>query len=134
MLRIIALLIVIMMLVAPDIGSTASVKPASGVVKKVLENGITVLVKESKANEIISLQLFMRMGARHERDEEAGVSRLLQQSVLKGTESRTAEDIASEIESVGGRIESGTTKETGFIRLTALRLRTLAGKRISEGE
>jgi zinc protease len=117
MLRIIALLIAAVTLVAPCVGSAASVKPASGVVKNVLENGLTILVKESKANEVISVQLFTRMGARHEKDEEAGVSELLQQSVLKGTESRTAEDIANEIESVGGRIESGTTKETGFIRL-----------------
>jgi predicted Zn-dependent peptidase len=118
MLRIVALLVTILMFAAPDIGSAAGAKPASGVVKKVLENGLTILVKESKANEIVSMQLFSRMGAKHESDEEAGVSRLLQQSMLKGTENRTAEDIATEIESVGGRIESGTTKETGYIQLT----------------
>ncbi len=118
MYRIIALLVAVVMLVTPDIGSAGGAKPADGVMKKVLENGLTILVKESKANEIVSVQLFLRMGAKHESDEEAGVSGLLQQSILKGTETRTAEDIANEIESVGGRLESGTTKETGFIQLT----------------
>jgi len=118
MFRIIALLALVIVLVAPELATAAGVSPASGVVKRVLENGLTILVKESNANEIVSVQLFMSMGSKYETDQEAGVSRLLQQSVVKGTKNRTAEDIANEIESVGGRLESGTTKETGFIQLT----------------
>jgi zinc protease len=93
-------------------------KLTAGVTKKVLGNGITILVKESKANDVVAVQLVLGMGSKFESDKEAGISRLLQQCMLKGTKTRTAEQIADAIESVGGRINAGSTKEVGFIQLT----------------
>jgi hypothetical protein len=90
------------------------VKPSAGVEKTVLANGLTVLVKPSTANDIVSVQLLVGMGPKFESDAEAGISRLLQQSLLKGTGARTAEEIANEVESVGGRVNSGSTKEVAF--------------------
>ncbi|UCF78098.1 MAG: insulinase family protein [Candidatus Eiseniibacteriota bacterium] len=118
MLRVIALVAAVAVLSSAAPAEVAGAKPASGVEKTVLETGLTVLVKESDANDVVSVQLFAGMGAKYESDGEAGVSGLLQQCILKGTKSRTAEDIVNEIESVGGRLESGTTKETGFVQLT----------------
>ena len=94
------------------------VKPSAGVQKTVLDNGLTILVKPSDANDIVSVQLLLGMGPRYESDAEAGISRLLQQSLLKGTGTRTAEQIANEVESVGGRVNSGSTKEVGFVSFT----------------
>jgi len=93
-------------------------KLTAGVTKKVLGSGVTVLLRESKANEIVAVQLALGMGAKFESDDEAGISRLLQQSMLKGTKTRSAEEIANEIESAGGRINVACTKETGIIQLT----------------
>lgn len=93
-------------------------KPSAGVQKTVLPNGLTVLVKPSEANEIVSVQLVLGMGSKFESDSEAGISRLVQQSLLKGTGTRTAEQIAEEVESVGGRINSGSTKEVGLVSFT----------------
>jgi len=117
----IALLIVVAcstcaMLTTP-VEATGGTKLTSGLTKTVLGNGLTVLVKESKANDVVAIQLALGMGAKFESDSEAGVSKLVQQSLLKGTKTRTAEQIADEIESAGARINAGTTKEVGFIQL-----------------
>jgi zinc protease len=103
---------------ATSVEAAGGAKLTAGVTKKVLENGLTILVKESKANDVVAVQLALGMGAKFEGDREAGISRLLQQSMLKGTETRTAEQVANEIESVGGRINAGSTKEVGFLQLT----------------
>jgi predicted Zn-dependent peptidase len=105
-------------IMASSAPAASQAKPSTGVQKTVLGNGLTVLVKESAANEIVSVQLILGMGAKFESDAEAGISKLLQQSLLKGTSTRTAEQIANEIESVGGRINSGSTKEVGFVSFT----------------
>ena len=93
-------------------------KLTTGLTKTLLGNGLTVLVKESKANDVVAVQLSLGMGAKFESDKEAGISRLLQQSLIKGTKTRSAEQIANEIESAGGRINVGSTKEVGFIQVT----------------
>jgi len=103
--------------IALPVEAAAGAKLTAGVTKKVLGNGITVLVKESTANDVVAVQLIVGMGAKFESDKEAGISRLLQQCMLKGTKARTAEQIANEIESVGGRINAGSTKEVGFVQL-----------------
>jgi zinc protease len=106
------------LLVTADVEAAGGTKLTAGVTKTVLANGLTILVKESKANDVVAVQLGLGMGAKFESDKEAGISRLLQQSLLKGTKTRTAEQIVNEIESVGGRISAGNTKEVGYIQLT----------------
>jgi len=102
---------------SPGLAASA-VKPSAGVQKTVLDNGLTILVKPSDANEIVSVQLLLGMGPKFETDAQAGISKLLQQSLVKGTGTRTAEQIANEVESVGGRVNSGSTKEVGFVSFT----------------
>jgi zinc protease len=101
--------------------AASGLSPASGVKKTVLDNGLTVLVKESTANDIVSVELLVGAGPKLESDSEAGISRLLQNSLLKGTSTRSAEQIVTEIESVGGRLSSGSTKEIGYVSLTCTR-------------
>ncbi len=114
-----AVLIAVLICCMSDPALAASqVKPSTGVQKMVLDNGLTILVKPSEANDIVSVQLILGMGPKFESDSEAGISRLLQQSLIKGTGTRTAEQIANEVESVGGRIDSGSTKEVGFVSFT----------------
>jgi zinc protease len=115
----VALLLLVFGATATGPAAAASqVMPSSSVEKTVFPNGLTVLVKQSAANEIVSVQLILGMGPKFESDAEAGISRLLQQSLLKGTLTRTAEQIANEVESMGGRINSGSTKEVGFVSFT----------------
>ena len=61
--------------------------------------------------ETVSLGVWVDVGTRHEPAEINGVSHLLEHMAFKGTERRTARDIAEEIEAVGGHLNAYTSRE-----------------------
>ncbi|MFN0130701.1 MAG: M16 family metallopeptidase [Verrucomicrobiales bacterium] len=75
----------------------------------VLPNGLTILVKEDRRVPLITLHACLRGGILAESAETAGLSRLMARTMLKGTTTRTAEQISTLIEEAGGGIsaESG---------------------------
>ena len=58
-----------------------------------------------------ALGVWVNCGARHEKPAEAGLSHMLEHMAFKGTATRSAKDIATEIESVGGDINAYTSRE-----------------------
>ena len=62
--------------------------------------------------ETVSLGVWVGAGARHEQEGEHGISHLLEHMAFKGTERRSATDIAEEIEAVGGELNAATSLET----------------------
>ena len=62
--------------------------------------------------ETVSLGVWVAAGARHEQESEHGISHLLEHMAFKGTERRSASDIAEEIEAVGGELNAATSLET----------------------
>jgi predicted Zn-dependent peptidase len=56
--------------------------------------------------------MWIGVGARHETSAERGISHLLEHMAFKGTQTRTAKDIAEEIEAVGGELNAATSLET----------------------
>jgi predicted Zn-dependent peptidase len=77
-----------------------------------LSNGLTVATETLPSIETVALGVWVRSGARNEREEEHGMAHLLEHMAFKGTSSRTAFQIASEIENVGGEINAATSVET----------------------
>ena len=77
-----------------------------------LSNGLTVATETIPSIETVALGVWVRSGARNERDEEHGMAHLLEHMAFKGTSSRSAFQIASEIENVGGEINAATSVET----------------------
>ena len=77
-----------------------------------LESGITVVTDHMPHLETASLGIWVAAGARHEEAAENGVSHLLEHMAFKGTERRSASDIAEEIEAVGGELNAATSLET----------------------
>lgn len=75
----------------------------------VLPNGLTILVKEDRRVPLITLHACLRGGILAESAETSGLSRLMARTMLKGTTTRTAEQISTLIEEAGGGIsaESG---------------------------
>jgi zinc protease len=69
-------------------------------------NGLRLLVKEDHRLPFVEFRLVFRGGVLAETAENNGVSLLTAKMLLKGTSTRSAEAIASEIESLGGSIES----------------------------
>src|SRR5687767_10712945 len=76
-----------------------------------LDNGITVVTDRMEQVETASLGVWVTVGTRYEAPDANGVSHMLEHMVFKGTERRTARDIAEEIEAVGGHLNAYTGRE-----------------------
>ena len=77
-----------------------------------LSNGLTVATETLPHLESVALGIWVKSGARNERDDEHGLAHLLEHMAFKGTGGRSAWKIASEIENVGGEINAATSVET----------------------
>lgn len=87
-----------------------------------LPNGLRVVTDHMPHLETVSLGLWVGTGARHETDREHGISHFLEHMAFKGTRQRSAQQIAEEIEGVGGELNAATGMET-----TAYYARVLKG-------
>jgi zinc protease len=87
---------------------TEGAKPISaGEVQKFeLSNGLRILVREDARLPLVSMTAVFRSGLLAETPQTNGVTRLMAKALLKGTKTRTAEQIANQIEAVGGSIGS----------------------------
>src|SRR5438067_62665 len=80
-----------------------------------LSNGITILSDQMPGVRSVTLGFFFRVGARHEPAGLQGISHFIEHAVFKGTNKRTALDIAIEQDRLGGNLDAFTThEETGF--------------------
>src|SRR4051794_17980880 len=87
--------------------ATTAARPAAGEIQKhTLPNGLRVLVREDRRLPLVAITAAFRGGLLAEQRENNGITRLLARSLLKGTKTRTAEELADAIESVGGSIGS----------------------------
>lgn len=76
-----------------------------------LPNGLTVLSEHMPGVRSIAFGAWVRAASLHEQRELMGVSHLLEHMVFKGTEHRTAKDIALALEAVGGSLDAYTARE-----------------------
>ncbi|MCX6966976.1 MAG: pitrilysin family protein [Verrucomicrobia bacterium] len=84
-----------------------TVKKSAGTLRKFqLANGLRLLVREDPRLPLVSAVACFKAGLLTESAENNGISRLYSRVLLKGTQTRTAEQIAQEIESLGGAIGS----------------------------
>lgn len=77
-----------------------------------LDCGLRVVTHAMDHLESSALGVWVAAGSRCERDDEHGLSHLLEHMAFKGTQRRTAIDIAEEIEAVGGEVNAATSIET----------------------
>ena len=59
----------------------------------------------------ISIGVWLTRGSRHETAEQGGIAHFVEHMLFKGTATRTAEDIAQAIDSIGGQLDAFTAKE-----------------------
>src|SRR4029077_3476024 len=71
-----------------------------------LTNGLRLLVREDARLPLVAMSAVFRSGLLAETPQTNGITRLLARTLIKGTTTRTAEQIANEIEAVGGSISS----------------------------
>ena len=76
-----------------------------------LPNGLRVLSERLPDLPSVTVGIWVENGSRYERDEQAGISHVLEHMFFKGTERRTAAQIAEEMDAVGGALNAFTGKE-----------------------
>jgi len=77
-----------------------------------LDNGLALLTETMPDLRSATAGVWLRRGSRHETREESGISHFIEHLVFKGTEKRSALQIAREIDAVGGQMDAFTGKET----------------------
>src|SRR5262245_58123417 len=68
----------------------------------------------------ISIGVWLARGSRHEAAEQSGIAHFVEHMLFKGTATRSAEDIAQTIDSIGGQMDAFTAKEYASYYLKVL--------------
>ena len=76
-----------------------------------LANNISVLCEEIDVFESVVIEVWVKVGSRHETPEINGISHFLEHLAFKGTDKLSARDIAIAFDSIGGCINAGTSRE-----------------------
>ena len=79
--------------------------------KTTLDNGLRILSESIPYMSSVSIGFFVGTGSRSETLPEQGVSHFIEHLMFKGTEKRSARDIAEEVDDVGGQLNAATDRE-----------------------
>lgn len=79
--------------------------------KHVLPNGVRIVAEEIPFAHSAVIGIWIKSGSRYEDDANRGVSHFIEHLLFKGTSSRTAKQIAEELEALGGTLNAFTSKE-----------------------
>src|SRR5438093_4807622 len=83
----------------------------SPIVRDVLDKGLRILTERMTQVRSISIGVWLTRGSRHETAAQGGIAHFVEHMLFKGTATRTAEDIAQQIDSIGGQLDAFTAKE-----------------------
>jgi predicted Zn-dependent peptidase len=101
-------------------GIAASIGPTRNIRKTILANGMMVLTESMPHMRSVSMGAWINSGSRDERAEENGISHFVEHMVFKGTTTRSAQDIAREVDSIGGNLDAFTGKESVCFNIKVL--------------
>ena len=79
--------------------------------REVLPNGLTLITEEMEHIRSASIGIWIKTGSRDEDLQLNGISHFIEHMVFKGTKHRTAEEIARQVDSIGGNMDAFTAKE-----------------------
>lgn len=107
-------LIIFLVIFSPE--SFSSEQPAF---KKILENGLTVLIKEMPQSDVVSVYALVKTGSATEgKFLGTGISHFLEHMLFKGTTTRGVGEIAAQIQAVGGTINASTGMDYTIYTIT----------------
>src|SRR5713226_8175373 len=84
---------------------------ARDIQRRLLPNGLVVITEPMSHVRSVSVGVWIRNGSRREIPQENGLAHFMEHMVFKGTERRSAEAIAREMDSIGGMLDAFTSKE-----------------------
>src|SRR5205085_9512793 len=96
---------------ATPAGAAAGRRPVLAIRCTTLDSGVTVVTEAMPDVRSVTLGFWVATGSRDEDPSFAGASHFLEHLLFKGTDTRSAQDIAEAIDAVGGDINAFTTKE-----------------------
>jgi zinc protease len=94
----------------------ASAQPA--LFREVLGNGLTVVIEENRANPVVAIQVWVKVGAADESPAEAGIAHVFEHMLFKGTARRAVGEIARTVEAAGGEINAHTSHDQTVYEMT----------------
>src|SRR5262245_29533478 len=100
-------------LIIPVIPSTSRTygSLARMVTREVLGSGLRLITETMPHVRSVSIGVWLTRGSRQDPGERAGIAHVVEHMLFKGTASRTAEDIAQAVDSIGGQLDAFTAKE-----------------------
>jgi len=81
------------------------------IVDETLPSGLRLVTEAMPQVRSVSVGVWLMRGSRHESDAESGIAHFVEHMLFKGTANRSAQQIAQEIDSIGGQLDAFTTKE-----------------------
>jgi len=87
------------------------VEESRNIRREVLPNGLTIITEQMQNIRSVSIGIWIKSGSRDEDPHFNGISHFVEHMVFKGTKHRSAEDIARQVDSIGGNMDAFTAKE-----------------------
>ena len=81
------------------------------IVREVFDNGVRLITETMDHVRSVSVGVWLTRGSRHEPLEHGGIAHFVEHMLFKGTSSRSAQDIAQEVDCLGGHLDAFTSKE-----------------------
>jgi predicted Zn-dependent peptidase len=83
----------------------------SNIRRAVLANGVRLATERMPHVRSVAVGIWLTRGSRHESAEQSGIAHFVEHMLFKGTPGRSAEEIAQQVDSIGGQIDAFTSKE-----------------------
>jgi predicted Zn-dependent peptidase len=99
--------------------------PGEPVSRKVLKNGVRLLVQEQRTSDRVAGVVGLKMGTRYEQEVESGISQMIMRALKSGTEKHKPADLQLELIAAGASIEASAGPDMGQISVTTTRERAL---------
>ncbi len=81
------------------------------IVREVFPNGVRLITEQMDHVRSVSVGVWLTRGSRHEPQAHGGIAHFVEHMLFKGSATRSAEDIAQEVDSLGGHLDAFTSKE-----------------------
>ncbi len=97
--------------------------PGQPVQRKVLKNGVRLLVQEQRTSDRVAGVVALKMGTRYETDDESGLSQIVMRALATGTDRRSPPELYLELLAAGVVIDASAGPDMGQISVTTTRER-----------
>ena len=86
-----------------------------------LENGLQVVVVAAREQPVVNIRLLVRTGSSNDPADKPGVAAMASEMLDQGTTSRTAQEIATTIDNIGGALSVGAGSDLSFVNILVMK-------------